>query len=57
VEDVLVARFPEAPVATIRDIRRITDRQRLQALVGAIAQVPGVEAAVGLLREAAQAQR
>lgn len=52
VEDVLVARFPQAPVTTIRDIRSITDRQRLQGLVGAIAQAADVETAVRLLREA-----
>jgi hypothetical protein len=54
-EDTLLVRFPAAPLALVRDIRRIEAPPELRRLIVAVQQVPDLAAAEQLLREAAQA--
>jgi hypothetical protein len=53
-EDTLLVRFPAAPLALVRDIRRIEAPAELRRLIVAVQQVPDLAAAEQLLREAAQ---
>lgn len=52
-EDTLLVRFPAAPLALVRDIRRIDDPSVLRRLIVAVQQVPDLAAAEQVLREAA----
>jgi hypothetical protein len=53
-EDTLLVRFPAAPLALVRDIRRIEAPAELRRLIVAVQQVPDLVAAEQLLREAAR---
>jgi hypothetical protein len=53
-EDTLLVRFPAAPLALVRDIRRIEAPPELRRLIVAVQQVPDLAAAEQLLREAAR---
>jgi hypothetical protein len=55
IEDVLIARFPDIPLAVMRDIRRITNPERLQALIGPLVAAATLDEARRLLAEAAAA--
>jgi hypothetical protein len=55
IEDVLIARFPDTPLTVMRDIRRITNPERLQALIGPLAGAATLEDARRLLADAAAA--
>ncbi|NJP04954.1 MAG: hypothetical protein HC837_04665 [Chloroflexaceae bacterium] len=52
-EDTVLLRFPNAPLALIRDIRRVQQPAALHRLTLAVQQVADVEAVQQLLREAA----
>jgi hypothetical protein len=53
-EDTLMIRFPAAPLALIRDIRRIQRPSELHRLIVAVQQVPDLAAAEELLHAAAR---
>jgi hypothetical protein len=53
-EDTLLIRFPAAPLALVRDIRRIQRPSELHRLIVAVQQVPDLAAAEQLLHAAAQ---
>ena len=53
-EDTLLIRFPAAPLALVRDIRRIQRPSELHRLIVAVQQVPDLAAAEELLHAAAR---
>ena len=53
-EDTLLIRFPDAPLALIRDIRRVQHPADLHRLIVAVQQAPDLAAAAQVLREAGQ---
>jgi septal ring factor EnvC (AmiA/AmiB activator) len=55
IEDILIARFPDTPLTVMRDIRRITNPERLQALIGPLVAATTLDEARRLLAEAASA--
>ncbi|MFP4440632.1 MAG: hypothetical protein ACLFVO_25640 [Chloroflexaceae bacterium] len=55
IEGILIARFPDAPLAVMHDIRRITNPERLQALIGPLVTAATLDEARRLLADAAAA--
>jgi hypothetical protein len=55
IEGILIARFPDAPLAVMHDIRRITNPDRLQALIGPLLGTATLDEARRLLADAAAA--
>jgi hypothetical protein len=55
-EDLVLVRFPSAPLTLARDIRQIHDPAALRRLMVAVQQVPDLAAAATLLHEAAQGE-
>jgi hypothetical protein len=55
-EDLVLVRFPSAPLTLARDIRQIHDPAALRRLMVAVQQVPDLIAAEALLHEAAQGE-
>ncbi len=55
IEDLLLARFPDTPLSVVRDIRRITNPDRLWGLIGPLAGAATLEEARRLLADAAAA--
>ncbi|MFP4441320.1 MAG: hypothetical protein ACLFVO_29155, partial [Chloroflexaceae bacterium] len=53
-EDTLLIRFPAAPLALVRDIRRIQRPSELHRLIVAVQQMPDLAAAEELLHAAAR---
>ncbi|MFL5802093.1 MAG: hypothetical protein ACJ8CR_10185 [Roseiflexaceae bacterium] len=41
-EEAVIARFPEAPIALVHDIQRVTDPQQLQQLIVAVIRAAGL---------------
>jgi len=52
---ILIARFPDAPLAVMNDIQRITRPERLQALIGSLSRAATLDDARRLLADAAAA--
>lgn len=55
IEGILIARFPDAPLAVMNDIRRITNPERLQALIGPLVTAATLDEARRLLADTAAA--
>ncbi|NJN66266.1 MAG: hypothetical protein HC884_05925 [Chloroflexaceae bacterium] len=55
-EDLVLVRFPSAPLTLARDIRQIHDPAALRRLMVAVQQVPDLAAAEALLHEVAQGE-
>lgn len=55
IEDILIARFPDTPLTVMRDIRQITNPDRLQALIGPLVSAATLDEARRLLAETASA--
>jgi hypothetical protein len=55
IEGILIARFPDGPLAVMHDIRRITNPDYLQALIGLLVTAATLDEARRLLADAAAA--